>query len=106
VLDREKAQSLHKRLAAFQNEYRNSRWAAVRIVHNWNLLLIECALALYLARDPTPAAGYKLAADYCQNYDPQYGNSLNGPSSAKILEIVRWMFTLEAIEDFPGRGKP
>ena len=97
VLDPEKARALHERLVAFQNEYRDVGWNVVRVIHNWNLMLVEHGLALYLARDPTPAAGYKLAADYCQH--PRYGNSLNGPSSAKILEIVRWMFTLEAIED-------
>jgi hypothetical protein len=99
VLDREKARSLHERLVAFQNEYRDGAWGRIRVIHNWNLMLIEHALDIYLARDPAPAAGYKLAADYCQNYDASYGNSLNGPSSMKILEIVRWMFTLEAIED-------
>ena len=91
-------QLLHDRLTAFQNEYRNVAWGAARVIHNWNLMLIEHALAIYLDREPSPAAGYKLAADYCQNYDPRYGNGLNGPSSTKILEIVRWMFTLEAIE--------
>lgn len=27
-----------------------------------------------------------LAADYCQNYDPSYGTSLNGPCRTKLLE--------------------
>jgi hypothetical protein len=98
-LDRKRAQALHQRLVAFQNEFRNVAWGAVRIIHNWNLMLIEHALALYLASHPSPSAGYKLAAYYCENYDPSYDTNLNGPSSTKILEIVRWMFTREAIED-------
>ena len=61
-------------------------------------MLVEKAMEITLARDSSPAAGYKLAADYCQNYDPKYGNTLNGPSRTKILEIVRWMFTHEALE--------
>jgi len=54
VLDREKAQTLHERLAAFQNEFRDAGWNVVRVIHNWNLMLVEHALALYLARDPAP----------------------------------------------------
>jgi hypothetical protein len=99
TLDRSRAEVLHQRLVAFQNEYRNIAWGAVRIIHNWNLMLIEHALALYLANSPSPSAGYKLAAYYCEHYDPRYGTNLNGPSSLKILEIVRWMFTREAVED-------
>jgi hypothetical protein len=47
--------------------------------------------------------GYKLAADFCQHYDSRYGNSLNGPSRTKIMEIVRFMFNYEAIEEDDGR---
>jgi len=47
----------------------------------------------------SPAHGYKLAADYCQNYDPSYGTSLNGPSRTKLLEMVRFMSAIEALED-------
>jgi hypothetical protein len=93
-----KAQALHDRLRDFQYEYQKQQWGAVRVIHNWNLMLIECALAIYLGHMISPADGYKLAADYCQNYDPQYGNGLNGPSRTKIEEIVRFMFSIEALE--------
>jgi hypothetical protein len=43
--------------------------------------------------------GYKLAADYCQNYDPSYGSSLNGHSRTKLLAMARFMFAIEALED-------
>jgi hypothetical protein len=33
-----------------------------------------------------------------KNYDSRYGNGLNGPSRTKILEIVRFMFTIEGRE--------
>lgn len=62
-------------------------------------MLVEHALAIYLWRTDSPADGYKLAADYCQNYDPRYGNGLNGPGRTKIEEIIRFMFTIEALED-------
>ena len=33
------------------------------------------------------------------HYDPHYGNGLTGFSYSKSLEIVRFMFTIEALED-------
>lgn len=98
-LDRPKAERLHARLADFQNKYRNVHWARVRIINNWQLLLVEKGLAIALGHDATPSAGYKLAADYCQHYDAKYGNTLNGPSSTKIMEIIRFMFSHEALEE-------
>jgi hypothetical protein len=97
-IDRAAAERLYERLRTFQCDYRHDRWGDVRIVHNWQLMLVEKAVEIALARVSAAAAGYKLAADYCQNYDAKYGNTLNGPSRAKILEIVRWMFTQEALE--------
>ena len=96
-LDLPAAQALHDRLRAFQNEYQNQQWGPVRIVQNWNLLVVEQGLAVYLRHGESPTHGYKLAADYCQHYDPRYGNGLNGPSRTKIEEIVRFMFTFEAL---------
>lgn len=100
-LNRRAAESLHRRLRDFQDEYRQQRWGPVRIVHNWDLMLVEHGLAIHLWRTDCPADGYKLAADYCENYDSRYGNGLNGPSRTRIEEIVRFMFTIEALEEGP-----
>lgn len=97
-LDHASAKRLHSRLVEFQNERRKGSWDRVRIIKNWQLLLVEQGLAIALDRHATPSEAYKLAADYCQNYDSKYGNSLNGPSITKILEMVRFMFTHEALE--------
>ena len=86
------------RLRDFQNEFDQQRWGPVRLIHNWNLMLIEQALEIWLRYSDRPEVGYKLAADYCQNYEPRYGNGLNGPSTTKIEEIARFMFTVEALE--------
>jgi len=56
-------------------------------------------LRIYLWHSKFPQEGYRLTAKYCEHYDPSQGNSLNGPSYTKIREIVRFMFTTEAIED-------
>jgi DNA-binding MarR family transcriptional regulator len=50
-------------------------------------------------------AGYRLAPVKRQNFDSRYGNGLNGPSRKKIEEIVRFLFTVEALER-PGMKSP
>lgn len=100
-LDRAAARQLHDRLRDFQNEYQHQQWGPVRIIQNWNLMLVEQGLDIFLRHADSPAHGYKLAADYCQHYDVRHGNGLNGPSRAKIEEMVRFMFTFEALEDEP-----
>ena len=71
----------------------------MRIIRNWNLLVVEHGLEIYLWHPDSPERGYKLAADYYQHYDSRYGNGLNGPSRTKIEELVRFMYSLEALED-------
>jgi hypothetical protein len=100
ILDRQAAEALHDRLLDFQNEYQNQPWARVRVVHHWNLMLVEKGLAIYLWYQDSPAHGYKLAADYCQNFDSRYGNGLNGSSRTKILEMVRFLRAVEKLEGF------
>jgi hypothetical protein len=103
-VDLQATQRLHDRARDFQNKFQHQQWGPVRIIHCWPLLLVERGLALHLGKAHSPTDGYKLAADFCQHYDSRHGNSLNGPSRTKIMEIVRFMFTLEAIEDESGRS--
>ena len=98
-VDRREAEQLYERLKAFQNEYKRQRWGPVRIIRNRNLFLVEEGLRIYLWHADSPPEGYRLAANYCENYDPRYGNSLNGPSYTKVQEIIRFMFAVEALED-------
>jgi hypothetical protein len=97
--DRHACEELHTRAKAAQDEFEHQQWGPVRIVHCWPLLLVERGLAIYLWHANAPTFGYKLAADWAQNYDPRYGNGLNGPSRGKLQELVRFMFTIEAMED-------
>ncbi len=98
-VDRESAKALHDRLQTFQSEYKNQQWGPVRIIHNWDLLLVEQALAICLWYSGSPAHGYKLAADYCQHYDSRHGNGLNGPSRTKIEEMARFVNKLEEMQE-------
>lgn len=103
LVDPGAAKRLHDRARDFQNEFQIQQWGPVRIIRCWPLLLVEQGLALHLGRATSPTQGYKLAADYCQHYDSRFGNCLNGPSCTKIMEIVQFMFTLEAIEESNGQ---
>jgi hypothetical protein len=47
-IPRAKAEKLHRRLQVFQNDYKNSSWGQVRLIHNQNLFLIEEGLRVYL----------------------------------------------------------
>ena len=98
-VNRKSAKALHDRLQTFQNEYKNQQWGPVRIIHNWDLLLVEQALAICLWYSGSPAHGYKLAADYCQHYDSRHGNGLNGPSRKKIEEMARFVNKLEEMQE-------
>jgi len=98
-IDRKAGEALRDRARAFQNRHERQRWGAVRIIECWPLLLVEEGLALLVEPHRTPSDGYKLAADWAQNYDPSVGTGLNGPSKGKLLELVRFMFCVEALED-------
>jgi hypothetical protein len=98
-LNRAAAQTLHDRLRESQNEFEQQRWGPVRIIRNWNLLLVEEALAICLWHADSPSHGYKLAADFCQHYDSRYGSGLSGPSRARISAIARFLAGHEAMED-------
>jgi hypothetical protein len=81
------AEKLFLKLRELQNEYKKLQWGPVRIVFNLNLFLIEEGLRIYLQDAKSPSEGYRLAVNYCENYDSKYGNDLNGPSISRITEI-------------------
>jgi hypothetical protein len=97
-IPRTRATTLHARLNAFQNERRESRWASVRLIHDRSMFLVESGLGLYLWHGDSPTEGYRLAANYCEHYDPRHGNGLNGPSVDRIKEIARFVLAMETHE--------
>lgn len=100
------ATKLHACLRAFQNEHSKSKWGSLRIIRDLNLFLVESGLHIYLEHRAAPTDGYRLAADYCEHYDPRYGNCLNGPSSSRIREIIRFIDAVEAHEEQGAIAKP
>jgi hypothetical protein len=97
-IPRAEATRLHARLAVFQNEHRKIRSTTLRLIHNQKLFLVESGLRLYLWHGNSPVEGYHLAANYCEHYDPRYGNGLNGPSVNRIEEIAGFVLAMEAHE--------
>ena len=97
-IPRKAATRLYVSLHAFQNEHRNIPWGAARIIRDHNLFLIECGLHIYLGHRDTPTEGCRLAASYCENYDPRYGIGLHGPSRRRIEEIIDFIDRVEAHE--------
>ncbi len=98
-IDPTTARSLYDRAVAFQNRHEKHRWANVRIIECWPLFLVEQGLALHLGLQLTPTDAYRLAANWAKNYDSKFGTNLNGPSTGKLHELVRFMFEVEALED-------
>jgi len=98
-ISREGAARLQARLEAFQNEHRESHWTSLRIIENMNLFFVESGIRLYLSHGNSPVDGYRLAANYCEHYDPRYGNGLNGPSVKRIEEIAGFVLAMEAHEE-------
>jgi hypothetical protein len=90
---------LHARLSEFQNERRQLDWTSVRNIHNWNLFLIESGLGLYLWHVDSPTRGYRLAASYCQHYEPRYGSGLLRASITRIQVIAHFTLAIEAHEE-------
>ena len=97
-IPRTAAQTFHARLGAFQNEHKATRWGPLRILRDHNLFLVESGFDIYLGHRNRPADGYRLAASYCENYDPRYGDNLNGPSRQRIQEIIQFIEIVEARE--------
>lgn len=97
-ISRTSATRVYARLQAFQNEHRDQKWTTVRVIHNQNLFLVEGGLGLYLRRNNSPTDGYRLAAAYCEHYDPRYGTGFNGPSAVRIEEIADFVLAIETYE--------
>lgn len=96
------AQRLHEDLREFQNEHKRTAWGMLRLLKNHDLFLIEKGLDIYLRRAAPSADGYRLVAAFCAHYDSEYGTSLNGPSCARIGEIVEFMRCIEKRERAEG----
>ena len=71
---------------------------ALKLLYYYQIMGSKSGCLSLRAYGDTPTEGYRLAANYCENYDPRYGNSLNGPSRRRIEEIIDFIHHVEARE--------
>ncbi len=86
---RQQLRELLWRMKAEQNEQKPVPFGAVRIIHDWDLLLIEDALRCLL--DDPQAAGhtvYEMARNYTECYDSRYPSGLTPKSAPLVQDMV------------------
>jgi hypothetical protein len=89
-----------------QNEIKKLKWSNIRLIHNWNVFLLEQAIDCYIYSDQ-PEMGYKLAKSYTERYEPSFGTGLIPDSLESLKEINQfWNAYLEnIIKKFENDGK-
>jgi hypothetical protein len=70
-----------------QNEYQNIPFGAVRLVRDWDLLLIEEAVQCILRPDGAPYWAYQIARDYAERSSSRYAHGLT-PDSAPLVQDI------------------
>ena len=73
-----------------QNKFEHQRWADVRIVECWDLLIVETAMECMLRPYASSVLGYELARKYAEKYDSRYGSGLIPKSAPMMAEIVEF----------------
>jgi hypothetical protein len=75
-----------------QNEYRQIKWGAVRIITDNDLLVVEDALRCVLRPHGAGVYAYQTARQYTERYDPSHGTGLIPASAPLVQDIVDfWM---------------
>ena len=82
-----------------QSQYERQPWKSVRIIHSWELLIVETALECVLRPSVSQVLAYDLARQYCERYDARYGSGLI-PESAPLVEDIAEFWG----RHFLGRG--
>ena len=70
-----------------QSQYERQAWGPVRIIHSWELLMVETALECVLRPSVSQVLAYDLARQYCERYNARYGSGLI-PESAPMVEDI------------------
>ena len=73
-----------------QSKVEHQRWADVRIIECWELLIVETAMECVLHPWYSSIIGYQLARKYTERYDPHYGTGLLPKSAPMVEEIAEF----------------
>ncbi len=98
---RQHLEQLLSRMQATQNEYRRIHWGAVRIIHDWDLFLVETAVRCLVYRREAAHWAYQEARDYAERYDSRYPNGLIPKSAPLLQDIVDFWCAYYGIEPEP-----
>lgn len=86
---RQKLRELLRRMQVEQNEQKPIPFGAVRIIHDWDLLLFEDALRCLLeAPEGAGHAAYHMARHYAERYDSRFPSGLIPKSAPLVQDIV------------------
>jgi len=96
--ERDATEALYRRSRALEDQLERQAWGPVRVIRNWDLLLVEQGLALYLGHCDSPTDGYRLAVDDCAHYDSRYGTDLNGPSRGRLEALLAYVTAVDAAQ--------
>lgn len=77
---------LQKKIIDHQNTIETQKWSDVRIIHDWNILLIEEAISCFLNSEH-PQLAYRLARSYTEKHNSRFGTGLV-PESLEYLKEV------------------
>ena len=72
---------------ALQDQYKRQAWGPVRIIESSEVLLIEYVLSCLLQPHASAEWGYRIARQYAERYNSQYGTGLI-PESAPMVEDI------------------
>jgi hypothetical protein len=89
----------HQRAQVAQSKVEHQRWADVRIIECWELLIVETAMECLLYPSHASILGYQIARKYAEKYDPHYGTGLIPKSAPMMDEIAEFWGN-----HFLGRG--
>lgn len=70
-----------------QNTYKKNQWGSVRIILSGDVLLTEYAISCLLQPSASSDWGYRIARQYAERYNSQYGTGLI-PESAPMVEDI------------------
>ena len=71
------------------DDVRHVHWTTVHFVRSGELLKLEYAIRTFVSQD-FPYYAYKLASEYVEGYQPQYGSGLIPQSVPQLLEVAEF----------------
>ena len=87
--DEKQIQRLLSAFCSYQNDRKRVHWSDVRLIKNWQILIIEDALNCFEYSEE-PRKGYELTRIYTEKYDPSFGTGLIPKSKELLLDVTRY----------------